>query len=176
MEVAHRGPEQKPANEAQHRIAQIAMQRRHGARTDAALEAVAHDQRIARAQLLQETLETAEVVAVVGVAHDDVAAARRGDAGDERRAVAALLDRDHARAGLGRERARVVARAVVRDEYFAVDAGALEEAARLLYAPADRGRLVQARHEDRELRGRLPSGRSTQKKRYPEGYLFLKLT
>ena len=81
--------EEEPAEEAQHRIAEIAVERRHGAGRDAAREAVAHHELVAGAQRCDEGIEIGEVVAVVGVAHDDVAAARRVDAAGERRAVAA---------------------------------------------------------------------------------------
>ena len=48
----------------------------HGARLDAAGEAVAHDEVVAAAQRVDERAEVGEVVAVVGVAHDDEAPAR----------------------------------------------------------------------------------------------------
>src|SRR5258708_8596897 len=79
MEVAHTRAEKEPTDEAQHRIAEVAVQRGHGAATDAALEAVAHHERMPGAQLLDERVEPGEVVAVVGVAHDDVASARGPD-------------------------------------------------------------------------------------------------
>ena len=44
MEIAEIDPEEQPAEIAQHRIAEIAVQRRHGAGLDAAPEAIAHDQ------------------------------------------------------------------------------------------------------------------------------------
>ena len=56
---------------------------------------------VAGAQRGDEGIEMGEVVAVVGVAHDDVAAARRLDAGRERRAIAARGHVDDARAGGG---------------------------------------------------------------------------
>ena len=58
-------------------IAEIAVQGRHRAGRDAALEAVAHDEVGAGAQLVDERHRGGEVVAVVGVAHDDVAARAR---------------------------------------------------------------------------------------------------
>ena len=54
MEIPARAVEEQAADRAQHRIAQIAMQRRHGARLDAAQEPIAHDELIAVAQLLDE--------------------------------------------------------------------------------------------------------------------------
>ena len=91
-----------PPGGGQHGVAEVAMQRRHGAGGDAAPEPVAHDELPALAQLLDESVEPAEIVAVVAVAHDDVAAPRGLDAADQRRAVAALGDRHHARAEASR--------------------------------------------------------------------------
>ena len=92
------------------------MERRHGAGGDAAGEAVAHDELVAGAQRGDEGVEIGEIVAVVGVAHDDVLAAGRLDAAGEGRAVAADRDRDDAGAFGGRDRLAAVGRAVVGDE------------------------------------------------------------
>ena len=43
-----------PAEPGQHRVAEVAVQRRHGARADAALEPVAHHHVVALAELLDE--------------------------------------------------------------------------------------------------------------------------
>lgn len=85
-------------------------------------EAVAHHELAARAQCFDEALQVREVVAVVGVAHDDVAAAGGRDARHQRRAVAALVHVHHACAlGFG-NLDRAVRRAVVGDDDFARDA------------------------------------------------------
>src|SRR6185436_2935918 len=173
MEVADPRAKQQAADEAQHRVAEVAVQKGHGPFADLAAKAVAHDQRIAFAQPGHEAVEAREVIAVVGVAHDDVAAARRGDPSGQRRAVAAPGHVDHSRAGALRQLARAVVGAVVGDQHFAVDSRALQEAARLGNAAADGHRLVQAGHQNRQLGHRRP--RAPQKKRYPEGYLLLKL-
>ena len=133
---------------------------------DAALEAIAHDERIAFAQLLHEALEAREIVAVVGIAHDDVASARRGDSGCKRGTVAPLGHRHDARSRARRERRRAVVRAIVGHQHFPGDACALQESARLAYAASDGRRLVEARHEDRELRH---PRRRVKKKGTPKG-------
>ena len=69
----------------QDRIADPAVLPGHRAGHDPAPEAVAHHQVVALAQLLDERLDRREVVAVVGVAHDDVSAAGGGDAADAAR-------------------------------------------------------------------------------------------
>ena len=151
MEIADAGAEEHPPDQAEHGIAEIAVQERHGAGRDAAGKAVAHHEVGAFAQLGEKQLEAGEIVAVVGVAHDDEAAARRGDPGPQRRAVAALGHRDDAGAARQRIFHRAVARAVVRDQDFAGDAGAGEEAMRLVDAGGDGLGLVEARHQDGEL-------------------------
>src|SRR6266480_1045975 len=105
MEVADRRAEQQAPYEAEHRVAEIAMQQRHGALADAALEPVAHDQGVAFAQPCNKALQPTEVIAVVRVAHDDITAARGGDASGKRRPITALRDFHYASPGLLRHRA-----------------------------------------------------------------------
>ena len=95
------------------------MEPRHRLIGDAALEAVAHDEVRALAKLGEEAVERGKVIGVVAVAHDDVAAARRGDAGAERGAVAARRDLDDARPERPRDVAARIRRAVVGDDHFA---------------------------------------------------------
>ena len=97
VEIAARAAEEDAADRRQHGVAEVAVQLRHGAGHDAALEAVAHDQLVSRAKLRDEIVKPAEIVAVVGIAHDDVTAARGMDAAAQRAAVAAFGDR-HERA------------------------------------------------------------------------------
>src|SRR5207253_4342649 len=131
VEIAHLGPKQQPAEEAQHRVAEVAVQRRHGAFADAAAKAVAHHQRIAFAQLGYEGIEAAEVIAAIRIADDDVAAARGGDASCQRRAIAAPRDVDDAGSGTLGHRPRAVDRSVVGNQHFSVNPRALETATRL---------------------------------------------
>ncbi len=78
--VSDAGAEEEIYKPAQSGIAKIFVQRRHGARLDAASEAIAHDEVVALAKFVDEIGHLAEVIAVVGVTHDDVFAARGGDA------------------------------------------------------------------------------------------------
>ena len=55
MEIADRDIEEQAAQPGQHRVAEIAVQERHGARRDTTPEPVAHHQFRATAQLGQET-------------------------------------------------------------------------------------------------------------------------
>ena len=57
MEVTDAGGEKEAPGKAQHRIAEITMQERHGARPNAAAKAVADDHRVAGAQTIDERVE-----------------------------------------------------------------------------------------------------------------------
>src|SRR4029077_19194408 len=103
VEVAGRGAEEHATQCRQHRVADPAVQPRHGAGPGAAAEAVAHDQLVALAQAFYERVDGAEVVGVVRIAHDDVAPARRLDPGPERGAIAPLRHRHDASPQLGRD-------------------------------------------------------------------------
>ncbi len=151
MEVTHRTAEEQPADEAQHRVAQIAMQLGHRARADAASEPVAHCQGSAIAQGCDEAAQVREIVAVVRIAHDHEAPASGRDACAQGRAVA--LDRhvDDARARVTRDRLRAVGRAVVGNENLAGNARLRDEAARLVDAGWQRAILIEAGHQDRQL-------------------------
>ena len=76
------------ADEAEHRVAEVAVQWGHGAGFDRAGKAVAHDKVVAGLELWQKTGQMLEVVACVRVGHQDIFAARRLDAGHQRRAIA----------------------------------------------------------------------------------------
>src|SRR5687768_2298487 len=171
MEIAHPGAKEKASDEAEHRIAEVAVQRGHRPPPDAALEPVAHHQQVALAQLVHERVEVAEVVAVIGIAHDDEPAACHRDAGSERRTVTALGHCYDAGARGPREPGRLVRGAVVGNQNFSFDAGTLQESPCLLYAPGNRGRLVEARHENGEFRDTAPpcAPSSLKKKGTPKG-------
>ena len=98
VEVADVARVEEPADGGEHRVAEVAVLPGHRARLDAALEPVAHDEVEALAQLLEEAVEVAEVVGGVGVSHHHVAAPRRRDAAEQRRAVALAVHLHDARA------------------------------------------------------------------------------
>ena len=119
VEVADRAAEEQPAHEGQHRVAEVPVEPWHRLISNAALEAVAHDEVRALAKLRDEAVELCEVIGVVAVTHDHIAAARRGDAGAERGAVAARRDLDDARPERPRDVAARIRRAVVGDDHLA---------------------------------------------------------
>ena len=94
-----------------------------------------------------------EIVAVVGVAHDEVLAAGCGDAAHEGVAVAAAGDVDDASAEFASDLLGAVGAAVVADDDFAGDVVFAEDAHGFFDAGADGVRLVEAGHDDGELEG-----------------------
>ena len=98
----------RAADEAEHRVAEIAVQERHGLGADAAAKAIAHHEVGAVAKLGEEARDVRELVAVVGVGHEDVLAARGANAGVEGSAVAADGDGHDARAVVYRDLLRAV--------------------------------------------------------------------
>src|SRR6185312_10889068 len=108
VEVADRRAEEPAAEEAEHWVAEILVQRRHGTGADAAAKAVAHDDLGAIAELGEETRSVREVIAVVGIGHQYVFAARGEDAGVECRAVAADRHRHKTRSVFLRDLLRTV--------------------------------------------------------------------
>ena len=88
VEVADGNAEEDAADGGENRVAEIAVERRHGSGLDGAGEAVAHDEVVAFVEFWEEARKMFEVVAGVGVGHEDVLAARGLDTGDEGGAVA----------------------------------------------------------------------------------------
>src|SRR5579859_40838 len=78
--IAHSRAEKEIHQPTEAGISEISVQRRHGAGLDPAAKAIAHDEVIAAAEFIDKIRDLAEIVAVVGVAHDDVFTARSGDA------------------------------------------------------------------------------------------------
>src|SRR5215831_4525735 len=61
VEVAHSRAKEESPDEAQHRVAEVAMQWRHRARTYPAFEPVPHDQGVPRAQALDECIQSRKI-------------------------------------------------------------------------------------------------------------------
>src|SRR5262245_1344138 len=99
MRIADAGAEEHVEHHGEAGISEVFVVPRHGARLDFSCEAVAHDHFAAPAPLFDEAGDFAEVVAVVGVTHDDEGATGRTNAGFQRRSVTSLRDGNHARSG-----------------------------------------------------------------------------
>ena len=92
MEIARGRTEEASPDSGQHGIAQVPVHPRHGAWPNAAKKAVAHHEIRPFAHLVDEGVKPREVIAVVGVGHDDELPACRGNPALERFAVTSLLD------------------------------------------------------------------------------------
>ena len=124
MEIADADTEEQTTDPAQDRVAQIAMERRHGPGSDSALEAVAHDQIHALTQLVHKDLKAGEIVAVIGIAHDGVLAACGSDPPQQGRAIPFLRHIHHPGPQAAGYLLGPVRTAVVRYQHFPVDSGA----------------------------------------------------
>lgn len=124
MKVTDTDTEEQTANPAQDRIAQIAMERRHGPGSDSTLETVAHDQIHALTQLVHKDLKAGEIVAVIGIAHDGVLAACGSDPPQQGRAIPFLRHIHHPGPQAAGYLLGPVRTAVVRYQHFPVDSGA----------------------------------------------------
>src|SRR5438874_8563937 len=111
----------------------------------------AHHQFVTGFQLLHEGGDTAEIVAIVGVADDDPLATCRGNPPAQGAAVTSLCHFDHTRTCAPRNLLRTICATVVRNHHFARDGELRQRVVRLTNAAGQRFRLVKTRHYDGEL-------------------------
>ncbi len=148
VEVADGDAEEDAADGGEDGIAEIAVEWRHGAGFDGAGEAVAHDEVVAFVEFGEEAGQMFEVVAGVGVGHEDVLAAGGFDSGDEGGAVAADGDVDDAGAFVGGDLLGAVGAAVVGDDDLAGDVVVAECGDGLPDAEGECLCFVKAGHKD----------------------------
>ena len=148
MEIAHRCAEEDTPDHRQHGVAQIAVQGRHCALGDPAREAVAHHQVRALAQFSHEPIKPREVVAVIAVAHDDIATLGMLDPRDQGRAVALLRRMHDPRAQPLGNRLAAIGGAIVGNQHLAPDTAARKVSLGLDDAGFERLCLVQAWHQN----------------------------
>ncbi len=162
MKVADIDAEKRAAQPAQHRVAEVAMQRRHRSRCDAAFEPVPHHQVRALAQFVHEAFELTEIVAVVAVAHDHESPRGGLDTRDECGPVAPLAGMHDACAQASGQFLRAVGGAVVADQNLGLYAGSPDESPGFGDAGGQGPRLIEARHQDGQFHGatKTKSGRS----------------
>src|SRR6202041_2341483 len=98
VEVADGDAEEEAADKTENGVTEILVQRGHGSGFELAAEAVAHNEIVALFEFGEETGELAEVVACIGISHEDVLPACRLDAGKQCRTIAADRDRNDASA------------------------------------------------------------------------------
>ena len=135
----------------------------HRARLDATHEAVAHHEVVAVAQPFDQRSDRLEVVAVVGVAHDDQASPRGVDAPDQGAAVALPRYLHDSDAQLLGDQLRAVGAAVVGDDDLRRQTELRYRVSCVTDALREGLRLIEAGHHYRHLdsgrRGRLGSHR-----------------
>ena len=149
--IAHPRVEEEIENPGEHRIAEVAVHRRHRPRHDLPHEAVAHAEVVAFLELRHHRHALAEVIRGVAVAHHDEATAGLLDPVDERGPVAPLRAEGHPAAPRLGILAAAIGAAVVGDEDFRQKTAGGEFRNRLL-GRVDAGRqrepLVETRHQD----------------------------
>ena len=107
MKIAHRTLEEQASNPGENGIPEIAVQWRHRARQNSALEPVSHHQVISFAQLSDERIQLREIVTVIRIAHQNESSARGCDASVQRAPVTARLDRNDSRSKRPRQFAAI---------------------------------------------------------------------
>src|ERR1035437_9459147 len=115
MEISHSRAKENFSDGGEYGVPDVTVLPRHRPRPNAALKAVSHHHVIPRTQLLNKGIETLEVIAVICVAHDAVAPARRGAPPNRRPPVAAKRNRSRARPQLGHNPRRPAGGAVIAD-------------------------------------------------------------
>ena len=148
VEVADGDAEEDAADGGEDGVAEVTVERRHGSGLDGAGETVAHDEVVAFVELWKEAGEVFEVVAGVGVGHEDVFAVGGLDAGDKGGAVAADGHVDDAGAFVGGDFLGAVGAAVVGDDDFAGDVVVAESGDGLANAESERLCLIKAGHKN----------------------------
>jgi hypothetical protein len=151
MEIAGVAREEQPTDGSQDRIADVAVLPRHRSRLDSAEEPIAHDEVPAPPELLHKGHQGGEVVAVVRVAHDDVAAARGKASMVQRRPVSPGGDIHDTRTSSSGKLLRTVGGAVVRHDDLTSNPAFVEKPSRFLNAGCEGLGFIQTRHDDRQL-------------------------
>src|SRR6201989_255470 len=148
VEVTDGDAEEEAADEAEDGVAEVFMQRGHGSRFNLAAEAIADDEVVPGLEFGEEAGECAEVVAGVGVGHEDVFAACGLDAGHEGGAVAADGNGYDSGSLVGRGFLGAVGAAVVGDYDLAGDVVVAKGGDGLANAESQRLCFVEAGHKD----------------------------
>ena len=132
-------------------IANVLVVPRHRARFDLSGKTISHHHFAAFAPLRHKSRHFGEIIAIVGITHDDESAARRANSGLQRRAIPALRNWNHSCAMRLHNFDRAVRRTVVRNYHFAAQSSFLERFLRFLHANSNRIRFVQAGDHHRNV-------------------------
>ncbi len=131
------------------------MQGWHGTRGNAAAKTITHHQVDAGTQPLDIRREIGKIVAVVGVTHDDELALRGLHASHQRGAITGRRRMDNARPGACRHLNRSVGGSIVCHQHFPMNTRPANVVERGKHTAAYRFLLVEARHENSQLKGEL---------------------
>ncbi len=154
VEVAYIAAEEDAPDRGEHRIAQVAVQWRHGTGGNPTAEAVAHHQIGTGTKLIEEWLEPGKVVAIIGIAHDHVASTGSADAGHECATITtASRDRQSGTVGQGDGRGFIGA-SIVGNNDFTDNLMFVQKALCLDDTTGEGLSFVEAGHHDREFAGR----------------------
>jgi hypothetical protein len=151
MKIVGGAAEEEATDECQNWVADPAVFPGHGARDDlspASWHAAAHDEVGAGAELFDEGFDFSEVVAEIGVTHDEESSVGGFHSGAEGVAVAFFGDIDNVGAELAGYVLGSVGAAIVGDEDFALDSGSRESALGCGNAIGQCFSLIEAGHED----------------------------
>src|SRR5215469_15283111 len=160
IEVANWALKEYPSDGRQSRCANPPVLPWHGPRLDAALKPVPYDQVISLSQFLDEGQKAREIVAIVGIAHDDVLAACVRTAIKEGCSIAPDWDMDDPGTTSPGNILRTIAGAVIANDNFPLNPALFEKTLSLSNAGFERFPFVQARHQDCQLDLRRLSARS----------------
>jgi hypothetical protein len=151
VEVADLVSEEQATNKAQYWIPKVAMERRHGTWRYPTPKSITHHEIRTSTESFKERRESREVVAVVGIAHDDVPAAGSQDPTEQSVAVSTLGYGDHASASALRYKLTTIRAAVISNDDFSVNVVLCQERDSLPDARTDGLGFIQAGHEHCEL-------------------------
>ena len=156
MSIAHACAEKQVQDTGKRGIADMTVLPRHGASCDSAPEPIAHAYVVAVLKFGDHRHAFGEIITSIAIAHDDVAAPCAATAADKGCAVPFLLNRNDPSTELGRERLAAVSRTIVGNYDLARQAELRTHSRQRFECIADTMRkgiqLVQARHDDRDIR------------------------
>ena len=152
VDVVDRGLEPPSGKAGEERVADVPVRERHGTWRNGSTstgKTAPLNEVVACAQRCHELRDLEEVVAVVGVSHNDELPVRCLDSSHQRTAVAGSFHMNQPRAELLGNRLRSVGAPIVCDHDLAVNARIPQSALRLFDAGTECLCLVQARDDDR---------------------------
>src|SRR2546428_1930686 len=135
-----------------HGVADVFMMPSHRARFDFSFEAIAHHNFIAFAPFCAKARHLREIIAVIGIAHDDELSARLFNSLAQCMTVAPQRGMNNSGAVLLGDFDRTVSGSIIRDDDFAMNACFFEGSNGLVDAKCDGLRLVETRNNYGDLK------------------------